>query len=173
MWKATTTSEQRNHKVAVDFRLQREWGRESEGESADLLASAWGGSNHDLVLLFRALLAFYDLFDLAKWIAPFQFLNYDTMATCWAVNCDWNVICQNKFNGLSSRRRNAPEGQLKPHPDRIGSGRVAADISEFECDLLVGQCATMACVFNTCANLIKTTDQVPPPAQQPSSSPSH
>nr|DAA04228.1 TPA_inf: HDC14831 [Drosophila melanogaster] len=71
------------------------------------------------------------------------------------------------------RRRNAPEGQLKPHPDRIGSGRVGADISEFECDLLVGQCATMACVFNTCANLIKTTDQVPPPAQQPSSSPSH
>jgi len=41
-------------------------------------------------------------------------------ATCWAHNGDWNVICQNKFNGLSSRRRNAPEGSKNRTQDRIG-----------------------------------------------------
>lgn len=46
-------------------------------------------------------------------------LRYDgsgSAATCWSHNCDWNVICQNKFNGLSSRRRNALRSERKTAP---------------------------------------------------------
>jgi len=53
-----------------------------------------------------------------------------------------------------------PPRAEKPHPGSNWMGSYRS-----ECNLLVGQCATMACVFNTCANLIKTTDQVPKAVQ--------